>query len=178
MALRPRRVTIDGMETALRAYSSQPYPPAVKARALALCLELGSIKDAAIALSEELAAGGLQGPTRTGVNNWVLEADPAFYAELQSRKREMLVGRRADVELAALEHLEADIDADKVTGPQLGIVAGILADKSLALEKLRQGGGSESGKAMALVDKVERQLLDGTRETHTRALIAKEGEMP
>lgn len=150
------------------------WPDGVRTRALALCIQTGNVSEAARQLKEEL--GEDTPPIRT-VNLWVHKADPNLYQQMANNKAAIAQARWVDVELGALDAVEAKIEEGDMDGKDLAIVAGISADKRIAVEALnaRFKGGNRFA-LFKMMAKMEEGLKEGATVQAQAVLV--EGEMP
>lgn len=151
------------------------WPDGVKSRALALSIQTGNISQAARQLREELDGNGP--PIRT-VNVWVQKANPELYQQIANNKAAILQSRWSDVELAALDEVEEKIEGGKIEAKDLTIIAGISADKRIAVENLnaRFKGGNRF-QLFKMMARMEEAVAKGGSVVSAEAVML-EGEMP
>jgi len=158
----------------------KPYPLEVRARAVALALELGSFTRAVEALAAVLPPGS-DVPHNSMVLRWTKRLEPTAYSVMQTERRAAIQDQWLDLEEMSLDRLEEDARSGQLKGQLLENMAGIAADKRQRAEEMERRTGSGGGirELLALVQRKEHELLpDGsTRTTETKAIIAAEGDM-
>lgn len=150
------------------------WPDGLKTRAVALCIETGNISEATRRLAQEFPD---QAPSVRCVNQWVHKIDPNLYQQIANNKAAIAQARWVDIELGALDAVEAKIEEGKMDGKDLAIVAGISADKRLAVEQMnaRYKGGNRFALFKMMAKMEEGLKAGGTVEAQA---VLVEGEMP
>ena len=153
------------------------WPDKVKERALALCIQTGNISEASRLLAAELGEESAP-PTRT-VNVWVHKSNPELYQSIAETKRAIVQERWLDLELAALDSVEEKIASGEIDAKDTAIVAGISADKRIAIETLnaRFKGGNRGG-LFRIMERIESEVRGGTDKTRILEGVYMEGKMP
>ncbi len=153
------------------------WPDEVKSRALALCLQTGNISEAARQLRSE--RGKEPSPPTVTINVWVHRSDPELYQQISNNKRAIIQERWLDVELAALDAVEEKIASGDVDAKDTAIVAGISADKRIAIDTLnaRFKGGNRAG-LFRVMERIEQDIRGGKTTTRVLEAVTEEGEMP
>ncbi len=153
------------------------WPDKVKERALALCIQTGNISEASRLLAAELGEGSAP-PIRT-VNVWVHKTNPELYQSIAETKRAIVQERWLDLELAALDSVEGKIASGEIDAKDTAIVAGISADKRIAIETLnaRFKGGNRAG-LFRIMERIEGEMRSGKTGSRILEGVYMEGEMP
>ena len=153
------------------------WPDKVKERALALCIQTGNISEASRLLAAELGEESAP-PIRT-VNVWVHKTNPELYQGIAETKRAIVQERWLDLELAALDSVEEKIASGEIDAKDTAIVAGISADKRIAIETLnaRFKGGNRGG-LFRIMERIEGEMRSGKTGSRILEGVYMEGEMP
>ena len=153
------------------------WPDKVKERALALCIQTGNISEASRLLAAELGEESAP-PIRT-VNVWVHKTNPELYQSIAETKRAIVQERWLDLELAALDSVEEKIASGEIDAKDTAIVAGISADKRIAIETLnaRFKGGNRGG-LFRIMERIEQDMRGGKTGSRILEGVYMEGEMP
>lgn len=153
------------------------WPDKVKERALALCIQTGNISEASRLLAAELGEESAP-PIRT-VNVWVHKTNPELYQSIAETKRAIVQERWLDLELAALDSVEEKIASGEIDAKDTAIVAGISADKRIAIETLnaRFKGGNRGG-LFRIMERIEGEMRSGKTGSRILEGVYMEGEMP
>ena len=153
------------------------WPDKVKERALALCIQTGNIREASRLLAAELGEESAP-PIRT-VNVWVHKTNPELYQSIAETKRAIVQERWLDLELAALDSVEEKIASGEIDAKDTAIVAGISADKRIAIETLnaRFKGGNRGG-LFRIMERIEGEIRSGKSGSRILEGVYLEGEMP
>ena len=153
------------------------WPDKVKERALALCIQTGNISEASRLLAAELGEESAP-PIRT-VNVWVHKTNPQLYQSIAETKRAIVQERWLDLELAALDSVEEKIASGEIDAKDTAIVAGISADKRIAIETLnaRFKGGNRGG-LFRIMERIEGEMRGGKTGSRILEGVYMEGEMP
>ena len=153
------------------------WPDKVKERALALCIQTGNISEASRLLAAELGEESAP-PIRT-VNVWVHKTNPELYQSIAETKRAIVQERWLDLELAALDSVEEKIASGEIDAKDTAIVAGISADKRIAIETLnaRFKGGNRGG-LFRIMERIEGEIRSGKSGSRILEGVYLEGEMP
>ena len=153
------------------------WPDKVKERALALCIQTGNISEASRLLAAELGEESAP-PIRT-VNVWVHKTNPELYQSIAETKRAIVQERWLDLELAALDSVEEKIASGEIDAKDTAIVAGISADKRIAIETLnaRFKGGNRGG-LFRIMERIEGEIRGGKTGSRILEGVYMEGEMP
>ena len=153
------------------------WPDKVKERALALCIQTGNISEASRLLAAELGEESAP-PIRT-VNVWVHKTNPELYQSIAETKRAIVQERWLDLELAALDSVEEKIASGEIDAKDTAIVAGISADKRIAIETLnaRFKGGNRGG-LFRIMERIEGEMRRGKTGSRILEGVYMEGEMP
>ena len=153
------------------------WPDKVKERALALCIQTGNISEASRLLAAELGEESAP-PIRT-VNVWVHKTNPELYQSIAETKRAIVQERWLDLELAALDSVEEKIASGEIDAKDTAIVAGISADKRIAIETLnaRFKGGNRGG-LFRIMERIEGEMRGGKTGSRILEGVYMEGEMP
>ena len=153
------------------------WPDKVKERALALCIQTGNISEASRLLAAELGEESAP-PIRT-VNVWVHKTNPKLYQSIAETKRAIVQERWFDLELAALDSVEEKIASGEIDAKDTAIVAGISADKRIAIETLnaRFKGGNRGG-LFRIMERIEGEMRSGKTGSRILEGVYMEGEMP
>ena len=153
------------------------WPDKVKERALALCIQTGNISEASRLLAAELGEESAP-PIRT-VNVWVHKTNPELYQSIAETKRAIVQERWLDLELAALDSVEEKIASGEIDAKDTAIVAGISADKRIAIETLnaRFKGGNRAG-LFRVMERIEEDMRGGKTGSRILEGVYMEGEMP
>ena len=153
------------------------WPDKVKERALALCIQTGNISEASRLLAAELGEESAP-PIRT-VNVWVHKTNPELYQSIAETKRAIVQERWLDLELAALDSVEERIASGEIDAKDTAIVAGISADKRIAIETLnaRFKGGNRGG-LFRIMERIEGEMRSGKTGSRILEGVYMEGEMP
>ena len=153
------------------------WPDRVKERALALCIQTGNISEASRLLTAELGEESAP-PIRT-VNVWVHKTNPELYQSIAETKRAIVQERWLDLELAALDSVEEKIASGEIDAKDTAIVAGISADKRIAIETLnaRFKGGNRGG-LFRIMERIEGEMRRAKTGSRILEGVYMEGEMP